>query len=443
MAANAGARPNVIVVGAGPAGLAAALELKRLDVRPIVLERASAPGGRSGFDTIRLGESIWRFDRGAEFVASFYRRTRLLLRELGIRTLVRLSLDGDVAVDGRLYRFPMTPAALVQTPLVSLRSKWRLLLLALRMMRWRGRLTWSALERAAPLDDCSATEFFRERIGDDYVDVMLRGTLDSLTLSPAAETSRVIALSQMREAPLSRLLCPIGGMGIIWEAAAEGLEVHFNEDVVRVAFEGKRVRVELASGNILIADGAIVAVPAPIAVRLVGDEIPERSLALGARYSPALKLHLALERPLPGVRPACPAGRGELALAGIAVVDAKGTGQIDAGRGAVAIVASAQLGEQLLGASDEVVAQRLVAEAEKLLGRQLDGVVARSVVRLSEGVPRFGVGWLRQLATMNAQLGPASIALAGDYLASPSIEGAIQSAQFAASHVAAFCTRGT
>ncbi len=135
LAVHAGARPNVIVVGAGPAGLAAALELKRLDVRPIVLERASAPGGRSGFDTIRHGESIWRFDRGAEFLASFYRRTRLLLRELGIRTLVRLSLDGDVAVGGRLYRFPMTPAALVQTPLISLRSKWRLLLLALRMMR--------------------------------------------------------------------------------------------------------------------------------------------------------------------------------------------------------------------------------------------------------------------------------------------------------------------
>src|SRR5260370_16975270 len=144
MAANAGARPNVIVVGAGPAGLAAVLEFRRLGVLPIVLERACAPGGRSGFDTIRLGESIWRFDRGAEFVASFYRRTRLLLRELGIRTLVRLSLDGDVAVDGRLYRFPMTPAALVQTPLLSLRSKWRRLLLALPLMRSPGHPTSTA-----------------------------------------------------------------------------------------------------------------------------------------------------------------------------------------------------------------------------------------------------------------------------------------------------------
>ena len=83
---------EAIVVGAGPAGLAAALALQAMGAKVRVLERAEAPGGRAGFDSV--GE--WRFDRGAEFVASFYPNALRLIRRLGLEAgLSRVPLAGD------------------------------------------------------------------------------------------------------------------------------------------------------------------------------------------------------------------------------------------------------------------------------------------------------------------------------------------------------------
>ena len=63
------------------------------------------------------------------------------------------------------------------------------MLFGLRMLPSFARLGWSALEKGAALDDRSAAEAFSQAVGPDYVDVMLRATLDSLALSPAAEVS--------------------------------------------------------------------------------------------------------------------------------------------------------------------------------------------------------------------------------------------------------------
>jgi oxygen-dependent protoporphyrinogen oxidase len=84
------------------------------------------------------------------------------------------------------------------------------------------------------------------------------------------------------------------------------------------------------------------------------------------------------------------------------------------------------------------VRRRLREEAEWLLGERLPASMADSLVRLVEGVPLFHVGWLRRLAAMRAGLRPAPITLAGDYLASPSIEGAVGSGEEAAERIAAW-----
>jgi oxygen-dependent protoporphyrinogen oxidase len=148
-----------------------------------------------------------------------------------------------------------------------------------------------------------------------------------------------------------------------------------------------------------------------------------------------VKLHLCLERPLPGLVPCCAIGPGTNPLGGLGVLDQKGTGQTPEGKSGLVLVASPALAYELLSASDDEVQRRLLPAAEALSGVRITGVVGRSVVRLPEGVPLFYVGWLRELAARRAKLGPAQVTLAGDYLASPSIEGAVRTGQEAASRV--------
>ncbi len=429
---------HFVVVGGGPAGLAAALCVERSGGRATVLERGPSPGGRSGFHIVQTKDDTWRFDMGAEFVASFYDRTLRLVRELGSIRLLPVPFEGDLVIDGRAQPVPLKIGEVLRTPLLSWRTKRRVLGLALRVFGWRKRLGWGVLERAAELDYESAADWFTREVGPDYVNLTLRATLDTLTLSPAEETSCVIALSEMREAVGARIYCPSEGMGAIWQAAADRIDFRPGATVTSVRRSARGATVELADGHTIEADGVIVAVPARDALKMIDDACPERAIAQDARYAPAVKLHVCLERPLAQARPICPAGPGPHALAGIGIVDAKPTSQIPMGRGGLSIVASRTLGASLLEASDDTVADRLFAEAEKLLSRRIDGVLARSVVRLDEAVPIFRVGWLRRLASLRAQLAPTPIALAGDYLASPSVEGAVRSGEIAATRVLAW-----
>ncbi|HSP97223.1 MAG TPA: FAD-dependent oxidoreductase, partial [Candidatus Dormibacteraeota bacterium] len=73
---------SCVIVGAGPAGLAAAHRLNAGGVKVTVLEASNAIGGRTRSE--RVGE--FTVNTGAGFLTTFYDDTLALLRTLGIAT---------------------------------------------------------------------------------------------------------------------------------------------------------------------------------------------------------------------------------------------------------------------------------------------------------------------------------------------------------------------
>jgi monoamine oxidase len=78
------ARADVIVVGAGLAGLRAARKLQDGGARVTVLEARDRVGGRTWTDT--LGDAGGLFDFGAQWMGSHQPRMTALVEELGLRT---------------------------------------------------------------------------------------------------------------------------------------------------------------------------------------------------------------------------------------------------------------------------------------------------------------------------------------------------------------------
>ena len=122
--------------------------------------------------------------------------------------------------------------------------------------------------------------YFRSLLGDEYVRVLLGPTLESFVLSPAEETSRVLAMTQTHEAIGARFFCVRGGMATLWETVAADLPVRYGAAVATVMPVGKRVVLRLESGTEESTDAAIVAVPGPEAATLLPPDHPERELAV-------------------------------------------------------------------------------------------------------------------------------------------------------------------
>src|SRR5262245_25016568 len=94
---------DVIVIGGGIAGLAAALRLKDRGLKAVVLESDRRVGGRMTTDR-REGFVI---DRGVTLLGNRFGRMRALTKRLGLRPLVH-PVRFNVALEGRsgvrLYR---------------------------------------------------------------------------------------------------------------------------------------------------------------------------------------------------------------------------------------------------------------------------------------------------------------------------------------------------
>ncbi len=423
---------RVIVIGAGPAGLTAARALTTAGSAVTVLERNSTPGGRSGLDEVRVGDQVWRFDRGAEFIASFYRATRYLAGQVGMpkQSLVRLPLTGELVFDKRRYPLPTSLHALVRSPLLSRHSKRRAVALGARLST-RSAPSWTKLADSADLDDRNAVRYFTDTVGRDYAERILPATMNSLMLSPAAQTSRVVGMAQFAAAPGVSLYCPWGGLAALWTTVASALDVRYDSAVTAVHPDSTGVSVT-TDGEELRADAVLIAGPPSLATALLPGDHPDRPLAEKAAFSPAVKLHLALAAPQAGRPPTCPSGPGRHPLAGVAPLELRHSGQVPEGRGGLEICAAPTLSAELLDVPDRVLRNMLLAEAERLLGGPVGDILGWSVVRQPEAVPLFAVGWLHALrdrAARPAVDGPTGrVHVVGDWLSSPSVEGAVRSA---------------
>ncbi len=99
---------DVIVVGAGIAGLSAASELRALGLDVLVLEARNKIGGRVDTDYEFASHPI---ERGAEFVHGENVVTWELIRKFGLQTLSALEDDGSLFIDAAGQFLPITQAA--------------------------------------------------------------------------------------------------------------------------------------------------------------------------------------------------------------------------------------------------------------------------------------------------------------------------------------------
>lgn len=430
-------RPDVAVIGSGPAGMAAAYRLQQAGARVRVLEANDYVGGRTRTE-YRDGFVI---NQGATVIWSGYRSMLGIIDDAGLGDelvpaasglgFVRAPDDISVLDTEHLlrdaYAFPL-----------SNRSRLTVLKLLYDALRSVRKLTYENLHEAAYLDVESAEQYGRRRLNDELLDVLIRPAAKSLAAAPASEISIVDLLFS-----LSRFM----GIGAEWLALragtgsyaamlSKGFDVTLGARVTAVEEMGDEVTVSWshdgASDRTERFAGCVLAVPAPAAAALHHRLDPERKRFLTqSRYASMTTVNLALSKPPKGIRAALFAHPETAAIFTSVFEHNKYPGLVPEGKGLVGLYPSDEFARELEHQDDDTVIERVVAASEKILPRMTDDIEFASVRHWNPGAFHGRVGHYRDLAKFVAA-DDRLIQFAGDYFAPTSMNTASTSGERAA-----------
>lgn len=262
---------QVVLVGAGLAGLVTARVLEQSGISSVILEASDGVGGRVRSDEI----DGFILDRGFQVLLTGYPEIH---RHLNVAALELKAFEpgavvwrgGKATVVGDPFRRPKTLMSTTFAPIGTVTDKARIALLRLQLKRkdpkalLRGQdISTTAALRSAGFSSKIIERFFRPLVG-------------GIQLDPSLSSSRRMFDVIFRTLATGDSVVPAKGMGQITQQLAASLSspIHLNTRVTKV----EPHHVTLHDGAVISAEVIVVATEGPVASSLLGlPHVPSRS----------------------------------------------------------------------------------------------------------------------------------------------------------------------
>ena len=397
---------EVVIVGAGMAGLTCARRLQRDGVECVVLDAADAVGGRVRTDVVQG----FRLDRGFQVLLTAYPTARRWLDYESL-SLMRFTAGALVWCDGRMclvgdpWREPRALLATLRAPVGSLRDK-------VRVATLRSAARKGSLEELFARPETSTLQALRAHgFSARMIERFLRPWLGGIFLERELATSSRMLEFVLRMFAEGFAAVPAAGMQAIPEQLAAGLAPGTVRLGARVAaIESGAVR--LASGERIVASQIVVATDGAGAAALLPEVTAPMWRAVTCVYFSA---------------PASPLGEPTLALNGtgtglvnnVAVLSDVAPSYAPAGQSLVSV--------SVLGAPEVEDAQLttcVTGELRRWFGTAVESWRWLRTYRVPQALPiRMPLERPRPKAIR------PGVWVTGDFLGSASIQGAMESGE--------------
>lgn len=295
-----GEAPDVVVVGAGLAGLACAVTLNDAGKRVCILESADAVGGRVRTDLFKHRSGIYRLDRGFQVLLTAYPEVERFL-DLSTLNVRALYAGADVRFQNEWHRVanpwkhPIDAAKGFLSPVATLADKARIgelyasnRLSSLQTIAERPETATIQRLRAAGFAETTIDRFFRAFFGGVFFDREL------------ATSSRFFDFI-FRMFSTGDTVIPSNGMQAIPEQLLSRLpenSVRLNTSVLHFSERADDVEIRTVAGDLVRSHAVVVATESSAAQKLL-DASGLASAPIFTRWSSTVTLHYATNGPPP------------------------------------------------------------------------------------------------------------------------------------------------
>jgi len=430
---------QVIVVGAGIAGLTAAYHLQENGVDVIVLEASSRVGGRMVTDVV----DGYVIDGGAQFLSSAYPILSKLITKLELSSeYVDTSPWVGVVRNGKIRKFRYDrPFSLLFGGYLNF-NEW----LALGL----GSFKLFNKTKMLPINDYSAWEKFDDETaeiwsdryyGNNITNYFLEPILGAFYFQTPKETSKALAIAiNAFAAQKAKSKTLIRGIGSLPEALGEALKIQLNMPVQKISLEDSRVTIHTDT-QAFKANKIILATPAPISRKLYKNTSVLENKILSTEYSTTLNIAIALKNKLSkesnikNIYGIWIPKKERNIIAAITIESEKNIDRVSSGE-LVNVMLSGKAGKTMINWEENEILSVILLELEKYLPDISKNIAFTRVYRWLNAEPMSPVGRCSDIKAYRETIQEDNrVVLAGDYLGMPFTEGAAETGLWAASTI--------
>lgn len=417
---------DIIVIGAGIAGLTAAYRLKQAGHDVLILEAADHVGGRM----VTIEWQGWKIDPGAKFVTGGDKYLLEMVENLGLKgQIYQMFQEGVPTVilrEGKLHSVNFVSiGSYLRWTGVSFRARMAMLKLIPHFLATAPKVkNMYRLDQVPGPDADTLEEFFYNRINAEMYEYWAYPTFETYCSYGAGDISHKAFLALLMSYLNQKSLGLRDGIGTLPDAIASRLEVWRNAPATRLdlAPDGKSVRTTcLHEGRVetVTARHVVVAVPGNHVLDLFPEPraawkkfFPHVNYAITASIFQEVNEHFD-----PGV-PGVMIPRAEKMYACSVGIDQR------QGEKTLLLV-DTSVAQYDPNEPDESIICKAKADTLKVFP-QLEGKLGGTLIyRWPEKVPTFRPGYLGALAEFRGEMQENPIYFCGDYLAGPSTGGAV------------------
>ncbi|WKK74115.2 NAD(P)/FAD-dependent oxidoreductase [Marivirga salinae] len=245
---------KVIIIGAGIAGLTAAIELEKAGFKPTILEGSDSIGGRVKTD--KVGEYL--LDHGFQVLLTAYPEAqhyldyeKLNLKKFTPGALIIDSQNGNYIISDPL-RQPTTLFSMLFSPVGSFSDK-------LKIFQWNRELKKLSIEMIFSKTETTSLDFLREKgFSETIIKQFFKPFFGGIFLENKLDTSSRMLEFVFKMFGEGHAAVPKNGMKAIPEMLAANLaqtDIKYNQRVEKVGLK----KVTLDNGDELDADVIIIA----------------------------------------------------------------------------------------------------------------------------------------------------------------------------------------